>query len=132
MLRNKGFSGHRDHRIDERGVERDLIEHPTNQARKWRGLPQDKLGVAIGLDETTSSARISRYETGVHEPPIATARLLAQELGVPLAFLYCADDEQALVLLSLSQMSHTERRRFIRQMAWDWPDGMAPSDRKRD
>lgn len=50
------------------------------QARKWAGLPQDRLGVAIGLDETTSSARISRYETGVHEPPIATARLLALEL----------------------------------------------------
>ena len=92
------------------------------QARKWAGLPQDRLGVAIGLDETTSSARISRYETGVHEPPIATARLLALELGVPLAFLYCDDDDLALALLNLSGLSNTERRRLIRQLDWRWPE----------
>jgi transcriptional regulator with XRE-family HTH domain len=80
------------------------------------------LGVAIGLDETTSSARISRYETGVHEPPIATARLLAVELGVPLAFLYCDDDELALALLNIASLSCTERRRLVRQMGWTWPD----------
>jgi len=91
------------------------------QARKWAGLPQDRLGVAIGLDETTSSARISRYETGVHEPPIATARLLAAELGVPLAFLYCDDEDLALALLNLAAMSCTERRRLQRQMGWAWP-----------
>ena len=34
------------------------------QARERLGLPQDKLGVMIGLDEGCSSARISRYETG--------------------------------------------------------------------
>ena len=92
------------------------------QARKWAGLPQDRLGVAIGLDETTSSARISRYETGVHEPPIATARLLALELGVPLAFLYCDDDELAAALLNLASMSATERRRLLRQLDWRMPE----------
>jgi len=85
-------------------------------------LPQDRLGVAIGLDETTSSARISRYETGVHEPPIATARLLAIELGVPLAFLYCDDDDLALALLNLAAMSCAERRRLSRQLGWQWPE----------
>ena len=91
------------------------------QARKWAGLPQDRLGVAIGLDETTSSARISRYETGVHEPPIATARLLAMELGVPLAFLYCDDDDLAAALLNLAGMSMAERRRLMRQVDWRMP-----------
>ncbi|MBU6194964.1 MAG: helix-turn-helix transcriptional regulator [Burkholderiales bacterium] len=92
------------------------------QARKWAGLPQDRLGVAIGLDETTSSARISRYETGVHEPPIATAKLLAVELGVPLAFLYCDDDDLAAALLNLAGLSATERRRLLRQMDWRLPE----------
>jgi transcriptional regulator with XRE-family HTH domain len=67
------------------------------------------LGVAIGLDETTGSARISRYETGVHEPPIATAKLLAAELGVPLAFLYCDDDDLAAALLNLAGHGHLAR-----------------------
>jgi transcriptional regulator with XRE-family HTH domain len=41
------------------------------------GLPQDKLGVLIGIDERSSSARMSRYENGVHEPPIQVATLRA-------------------------------------------------------
>ena len=99
-----------------------VVGRRLRQARKWAGLPQDRLGVAIGLDETTSSARISRYETGVHEPPIATARLLALELGVPLAFLYCDDDDLAAALLNLASLSATERRRILRQLDWRIPE----------
>lgn len=61
-------------------------------ARISQGIPQDKLGVMIGIDEGCSSARISRYETGVHEPPIAIAKKLADVLKVPLAYFYCEDD----------------------------------------
>lgn len=63
-----------------------MFGHRLRCARKLLGLSQDRLGVLIGLDEHTASARISRYETGAHEPPIKTARLLAQVLGVPLAY----------------------------------------------
>jgi transcriptional regulator with XRE-family HTH domain len=103
-------------------AESTVLGRRLRQARKWAGLPQDRLGVAIGLDETTSSARISRYETGVHEPPIATARLLALELGVPLAFLYCDDDDLAAALLNLASLSATERRRLLRQLDWRLPE----------
>ena len=54
----------RDKTIDAQVVP--VLGHRLRQARKWMGIPQDKLGVAIGLDESTASARISRYETGVH------------------------------------------------------------------
>lgn len=63
------------------------------------GLAQDKLGVSVGLDEQTASARISRYENGIHEPPIKTAQLIANSLGVPLAYLYCEDDQLADFIL---------------------------------
>ena len=63
------------------------------------GLSQDRLGVLIGLDEHTASARISRYETGAHEPSIKTARLLASVLGVPLAYLYCDDNRIADLIM---------------------------------
>jgi hypothetical protein len=46
---------------------------------------------------------------------------LAAELGVPLAFLYCDDDDLALALLNLAEMSCTERRRLQRQLGWAWP-----------
>jgi len=67
-------------------------------------MAQEKLGVLIGIDESASRTRISRYETGVHEPPIGTARLLAHALNVPLAYLYCDDDEIAEMLLNLTTL----------------------------
>ena len=65
------------------------------QRREELGLSQEKVGVAIGIDESSSRAWISRYERGVHEPPVATASLLAKALRVPLPYLYCDDDEVA-------------------------------------
>lgn len=78
-------------------------------ARELLGLPQDRLGVTIGIDEGSASARMSRYETGVHEPPVAIARLLAHALKVPLAYLYCDDDDMAEIILNVSQLSLVDR-----------------------
>jgi transcriptional regulator with XRE-family HTH domain len=68
-------------------------------ARKRAGIPQDRLGVTIGLDEGSSSARMSRYETGVHEPAYATVVNLAAVLKVPVAYFYCDDDQLAEFLI---------------------------------
>lgn len=72
--------------------------------RQSLGISQEKVGVAIGLDESSSRTRISRYETGAHEPPLATAKLLAKTLGVPLAYLYCESDIQAEIICLIDQM----------------------------
>lgn len=75
------------------------------------GYPQDRLGVEIGLDETTASTRISRYETGVHETPFDTAVLIAKALGVPTPYLYCEDDELAALILSWRGLARGDRKR---------------------
>ena len=77
--------------------------------REDLGWSQEKLGVAIGIDESSARARISRYELGVHEPPLPTVRLIADVLQVPLSYLYCEDDQVALLLLRLEQLP-TKRR----------------------
>lgn len=78
---------------------------------------QERLGVAIGIDESSARARISRYELGVHEPPLPTVRLIADVLGVPLSYLYCEDDQVAELLLRLFRLLPDERgavlRRFV-------------------
>lgn len=79
------------------------------QARERLGLPQDKLGVMIGLDESCSSARISRYETGVHEPAFDIARKLAQVLGVTVTYFYCEDDWLAEMVLRLHALTPAQR-----------------------
>ena len=63
-----------------------------------------KVGVDIGIDESSSRARISRYESGVHESSVQTAKAIAAVLAVPLPYLYCEDDELAAVLLALHQL----------------------------
>jgi transcriptional regulator with XRE-family HTH domain len=79
------------------------------QLRELKGWSQEKVGVLIGIDESSSRARISRYELGVHEPPVPTARLIASALGVPLAYLYCEDDGVASLLLALNKLDAEKR-----------------------
>jgi transcriptional regulator with XRE-family HTH domain len=83
------------------------------EARLRREIPQDKLGVLIGLDEQTASARISRYENGIHEPPIQTACLIAAALQVPLAYLYCDDDMLASIVLAASKLSASDQGQLL-------------------
>jgi transcriptional regulator with XRE-family HTH domain len=78
---------------------------------------QEKVGVLIEIDESSARARISRYELGVHEPPVATARLIASALQVPLAYLFCEDDPTAALLLSIHQLGERERAAKVRQFS---------------
>lgn len=81
--------------------------------REELGWSQEKVGVEIGIDESSSRARISRYELGVHEPPIATARLIAQAFDVPFTYLYCEEDNIAELLLTLHKMKPAARNRTV-------------------
>lgn len=93
-----------------------LFGKRLREARELAGIPQDKLGVLIGLDESSSSARISRYETGIHEPPVKTAKQLATVLKVPLAFLYCDDEVLAKILLLAHRMPKDARKALLASM----------------
>ncbi|WP_061958311.1 helix-turn-helix domain-containing protein [Cupriavidus pauculus] len=86
-----------------------LFGRRLRQARRRVGIPQDKLGVQIGLDEHTASARISRYESGVHEPPFELAEKLAKVLKVPTAFFYCDDEELAGILLAWRHLMRSDK-----------------------
>lgn len=83
--------------------------------REELGWSQEKLGVAIGIDESSARARISRYELGVHEPPLPTVRLIAEALGAPLPYLFCEDDKLAALLLELHRLEPGLRIEKIEQ-----------------
>jgi transcriptional regulator with XRE-family HTH domain len=87
--------------------------------REELGWSQEKVGVEIGIDESSSRARISRYELGTHEPPVKTARLIAKALGVPLAYLYCDEEEVAALLKELAARSVSQRRALVTQWLQD-------------
>jgi hypothetical protein len=58
-------------------------------------LSQKSLGILAGIDEFAASARINRYEKGVHQASIEVVRHLAKVLEVPVAYFYTEDDELA-------------------------------------
>lgn len=82
------------------------------ESRERADISQEHLGVSIGIDEGSSGTRISRYETGAHEPSIPIAERLAKALGVPLAYFYCPDDELAAIILDASKLNGEGRRRL--------------------
>ena len=91
-----------------------LFGQRLREARLRAGIAQDKLGVMIGLDEGCSSARISRYETGTHQPPFETAEKLAAVLRIPSAYFYCRSDSLADLLLAIADMDDSELVRLLK------------------
>ena len=85
-------------------------------------LSQEALGVAIGIDESSSRGRISRYELGVNEPAIAISRLLAKALQVPVGYFYCDDDLEAEALLIIHAVSADQKRRIVETLRGCLPD----------
>lgn len=93
-----------------------VVGRRMRSRREELGWSQEKVGVLIGIDESSSRARISRYELGTHEPPVKTARLIAEALGVPLAYLYCEDDGVAHALMLLSKLKPTMRKQTLSKL----------------
>ena len=85
------------------------------EARLRAGIAQDRLGVMIGLDEGCSSARMSRYENGIHEPPLPIIQLLAKTLRLPAAYFYAEDDALAEWILMFGQLKTTDRKALLNQ-----------------
>jgi transcriptional regulator with XRE-family HTH domain len=88
---------------------RTLFGRRLRDARLRAGIAQDRLGVMIGLDEGSSSARMSRYENGIHEPPFVIAEQIAKVLRISACYFYCSDDRLAEVILNFSKLSKKER-----------------------
>lgn len=86
-----------------------VFSRRLRQARQRRDLSQDRLGVLAGLEESSSSARMSRYESGIHEPALQFAEAIAKVLGVSAAYFYCSDDRLADIIRIYSDLSEAKR-----------------------
>ena len=77
------------------------------------GVSQDRLGVLLGLDEGTASARMSRYENGVHEPPTGFVGKLADHFGVPVAYFYCENDDLAEIVAAFPHLEKSRKTALL-------------------
>ncbi|MGU3415817.1 helix-turn-helix domain-containing protein [Enterobacteriaceae bacterium C34A] len=82
-------------------------------ARLAKGLSQKKLGILAGIDEFVASARINRYEQGVHQASIDVVHQLAKALDVPPAYFYTDDEDLALLLFKWNRIGSDGRRALV-------------------
>ncbi len=92
--------------------EKAVLAKRLKEARLAAGVSQKQLGIRAGLDPFVASTRINRYEQGVHRADYGIAQRIARELCVPTAFLYCDDDNLALMLLLLGRLNERDRERL--------------------
>lgn len=93
-----------------------IVGHRLRERRLNLGWSLERVGVEIGLDESTARARISRYELGVHQPPEQTTLLLANVLNVPHAYLYCENDRLAEIILATSELSEADQEQLLKSL----------------
>jgi transcriptional regulator with XRE-family HTH domain len=82
------------------------------EARESYGFSQTDLGIAVGLDESSASPRISRYENGIHQPKPGMQQLFALALELPLTYFYTEDDEVARLIANSARSGKPEQRRI--------------------
>lgn len=93
-----------------------IIGRRLRERREQLGWSLERVGVEIGLDESTARARISRYELGVHQPPEQTALQLAHVLKVPHAFLHCENDRLAEIILATSELPASDQEMMLKSL----------------
>ncbi|PNI00020.1 helix-turn-helix domain-containing protein [Vibrio diazotrophicus] len=89
------------------------IPERLKQARKKVGISQKELGVRVGMDESSASGRMNHYEKGRHVPDVETLRKLAKELGVPLNYFFCEDDQSAELAVLIASLSSDDKKSLI-------------------
>ena len=94
---------------------KNVFARRMKEKRVERGLSQKQLGIAAELDEGVASARINRYETGVHSPDYLTALRIAEALGTTLPSLYTSDD-RLLHVIDGYTMADAQTQRMVESL----------------
>lgn len=95
---------------------RAVFANRLRTARTALGLSQAELGARVGIPEDVASTRVNRYERGVHEPDLATAEALADELGIPLPALVARDDGMAMLIAGFAALSQAKQKAMLAQL----------------
>jgi len=96
------------------------METPTpsrlKSARKAAGLTQQQLGMALGMEPNTASARMNQYEKGKHAPDFLTMKRIAKELDVSVAYFYCEEDVLSELICTLGKLSSTDQKELLMKL----------------
>ncbi|MFS8413185.1 XRE family transcriptional regulator [Xanthomonas campestris pv. campestris] len=96
---------------------REIVAARLRQAREQRGLSQREVGMRMGLDKDTASARISRYESGAMSISLEALFEMAEALEVPPAFLLASTPGMADAILALGEQSDRQQDQLAKVLA---------------
>ncbi|NIJ82512.1 helix-turn-helix domain-containing protein [Xanthomonas campestris pv. passiflorae] len=86
-------------------------------ARMGMGWTQAELAERIGMVDSVSGAtRVSRYETGQHDPDPATAEALARALNLPVAYFHATSDVLADIILIVSRLPVAKQKEALKRL----------------
>lgn len=85
-------------------------------ARKAAGFSQEQLGIYIGLEPASASARMNRYEQGTRVPDLELVARIADALKLPAAYFYATQEDEAELLRRFHFLTTDERKRLLDQL----------------
>ena len=98
----------------------DKITNPLplrlKQARTAKGISQKQLGIQLGMEVGSASARMNQYEKGKHTPDYKTLKAMANELGVPVAYFFCESESTAELLCLRDKMSEDVKADLVKRL----------------
>ncbi|WP_247841571.1 helix-turn-helix transcriptional regulator [Pseudomonas sp. MWU12-3103b] len=83
------------------------------EARKARGISQERLGIDAGIEPASASARMNQYEKGVHQPSESIVKQIAAVLDLPVPYFYSEDDETAHLLQCFHLLKEKDRKDVV-------------------
>ena len=76
-------------------------------------ISQKDLGIKIGIDPSSASGRMNHYETGRHMPDIETLKKIAEELKVPVNYLFCDSKKSAILACLIDKLDDEAKDKLI-------------------
>ncbi|KKY07724.1 hypothetical protein RM60_23965 [Xanthomonas phaseoli pv. phaseoli] len=93
-----------------------MVAARLRQARERRGLSQREVGIRMGLEKDTASARISRYESASMSISLEALFEMAVALDVPPAFLLASSPGMADAILALGEQSDRQQDQLAKAL----------------
>jgi transcriptional regulator with XRE-family HTH domain len=86
------------------------------EARGRTGLSQMQLGINAGIHPFTASSRMNQYERDVCWPKLQIIIHIANALQVPLPYLFCDDEDLAILILKFPSLSKAQIKRLLAKL----------------
>jgi transcriptional regulator with XRE-family HTH domain len=90
-----------------------MIPERLKAARLVAELSQRKLGILMGMSESTAGSKINQYENDVHTPDYKTVQDMARVLKLPISYFYCDNDQELQLILKFNELSETRRKELL-------------------